>query len=180
MQETFITSADFVKAATDISDNIAGKYLLPAIREAQEIYLRPIIGGRLLDALKDVVASGGTFSGVRLDLVNLCQYYIAYAAIGLVIPRVSFKITNFGLTKTVDEKTEAASYGDVDRAIFFYQDKADYYCKRIQTLILANRGDFPEVDGCQCGEIRAQLYSAATCGVFLGGPRGKKIGGPGR
>ena len=73
MQETFITSADFVKAATDISDNIAGKYLIPAIREAQEIYLRPIIGGRLLDALKDVVASGGTFSGVRLDLVILCQ-----------------------------------------------------------------------------------------------------------
>ena len=173
MQDVFITSADFVKTATDISDNIAGKYLQPSIREAQEIGLQSIIGTSLLESLKNDVSSGTTFTDDRLELVNLCQYYIAYEAITLLLPRVSYKITNFGLARSTDERLESASFGDIDRAIAFYQDKADFYCGRIQDFILANRAAFPEISDACCDKIRAQLYSHATCGVFLGGARGK-------
>jgi len=36
-----------------------------------------------------------------------------------------------------------------------------------------NRSSFPELNECDCRRIESNLYSAATCGIFLGGVRGK-------
>ena len=35
MAEILLTSEAFVKSVTNVSDNLAGKYILPSIREAQ-------------------------------------------------------------------------------------------------------------------------------------------------
>ena len=56
--ETLLTSADFVRAHTSISDNVDGKYITPAIREAQDIHLRGILGDCLLARLKELVGDG--------------------------------------------------------------------------------------------------------------------------
>lgn len=60
MAEVLLTSEEFVKSISNISDNLAGKYMLPAIREAQEINLREILGDALTDKLKKIVELGQT------------------------------------------------------------------------------------------------------------------------
>ena len=177
MAEILLSSETFIKSVTNISDNVAGKYILSSLREAQEVSLKSIIGIPLLEKLKDLVKSGE----VELDanmrykfLLGKIQYYLAYMTIVELIYKVSYKIGNAGVVKTADENLQVASFEEIVAQKEFYQSKADFHCMEIQNYILDNRSDFPEVDDCTCRKIHATLHSAATCGFFLGGARGKR------
>ena len=52
-------------------------------------------------------------------------------------------------------------------------------CRDLQRWLLDNRAAFPELRGCDCDAIQANLRSAASCGLWLGGVRGKKLPGGG-
>ena len=58
MAEILLSSEAFVKSVTSVSDNLSGKYILPSLREAQEISLKGILGDSLLSKLKTLVKNG--------------------------------------------------------------------------------------------------------------------------
>ena len=177
MAEIFLTSEVFVKSVSNISDNVAGKYILPSIREAQEIKLKSILGPCLLSALKLMVGNGTINAAGNekyKELVDECQYFLAYSAIVELIPKVSYKVGNFGLSKSTDENLQVASSGEIERQQVFYQSKADAEAAQIQEFLLQNRSDFPELKACDCARIQANLRTAASCGIVLGGARGKQ------
>lgn len=180
--EILLVSEKFVKSTSNISDNVAGKFLLPSIREAQEVYLRAILGDCLLDSVKGMVLDGSiedVDAAPYRQLIDKCKYYLSYEAIVLLIPRVSYKIGNFGLAKSNDENLQVATATEIAQQTEFYQGMADSYCLALQGWMYENRAAFPELRECDCKRIKANLYSAATCGVWLGGPRGKKMPGGG-
>ena len=77
MAEIILTSEKFVKSVTSVSDNIAGKYILPSLREAQEQGLKCILGDALLAKLKSLVANKDIDleSNVAYKiLLDRCQY----------------------------------------------------------------------------------------------------------
>ena len=177
MAEILLSSENFIKSVTNISDNVAGKYILSSLREAQEVSLKSIIGIPLLEKLKDLVKSGEIESDVNIRykyLLGKIQYYLAYMTIVELIYKVSYKIGNAGLVKTADENLQVASLDEIVSQKEYYQGKADYHCMELQQYILEDMGDYPEVDEATCRKIHANLYSAATCGIFLGGARGKR------
>ena len=180
MAEFLLVSETFVKEVSNISDNVAGKYILPSIREAQEIKLKSILGTCLLSALKLMVGNGTIDSAGNekyKDLVDECQYFLAYSSIVELLPKISYKIGNFGVSKSTDENLQVATQDEIAKQEFYYQSKADYYAVELQQFLLDNESSFPELDECQCGKIRSNLYSAATCGLWLGGPRGRVLPG---
>ena len=163
-REILLTSSAFVKAVSNLSDNVAGKYLMPSIREAQEIKLKGILGHALLEKCKTLVKYNEFKASFNLDfnndfewsfggnenyrkLIDECQYFLAYSAIVEVIYKTSFK----------------------------YQGKADACALDLQAYLWENRELFPELTKNDCHRIQSNLYSAATCGLFLGGARGKWI-----
>lgn len=175
MTEVLLTSEAFVKDVTCISDNIAGKYLLPAIREAQTMGLRTILGDALTDYLEELVGSGEEIAEDYVTLLDKCQYYLAYKAVSELLLKISYKVSNYGVSRNTDEHTSAV---DMDEVIIMkseYQAKADFYCKQLQRFLLNNYETYPELDENTCRSIKAQLYSSASSGLFLGGPRGKKV-----
>lgn len=176
-QEALLISENAVKEMTGISDNVAGQYLRPSIREAQERRLRSVLGQALTSKLKDMVA-GRTIAdagNVRYKaLLDEAQYFLAYASVAELIPRVSYKVANAGAVKTPDEKVENAGWDEVFNLRDHYTHKADAYCRDLQRWVLDRRADYPELTENDCHEIRSQLYSAASCGIWLGGPRGKR------
>ena len=92
MAEILLSSEAFVKSVTSASDNLSGKYILPSLREAQEIGLRGILGDDLLAKLKDLRKDGNLETesgGVYKTLVDHCQYYLAYMTIVEVTNKVS-------------------------------------------------------------------------------------------
>lgn len=175
-----MSSEAFIKSVTNISDNVAGKYLLSSLREAQEVSLKSIIGEAMVEKLKELVQSSqiNDHSNIMYKyLLDKCQYYLAYMTIVELVYKVSFKIGNAGVVKTTDEKLEVASLDEIIVQKEYYQSKADFYCLQLQNYVLDHRVSFPEIDDCSCRKIHANLHSAASCGVFLGGARGKRIGG---
>ena len=173
MAEILLTSEAFVKSVTNVSDNLAGKYILPSIREAQEQGLKSILGDRLLSKVKHLFNTD-SLEGIYKDLVDHCQYYLAYAAIVEVTNKVSFKIGNFGVAKSTDENLQVASYDEIVKMQYYYQTKVDAYCLELQQWLLQNRGSIPELTESQCKKLSSNLHSAASCGIFLGGARGKR------
>ena len=177
MKEALFTSERFVKSVTNISDNLAGKYLLPSIREAQDQGLRGIYGDCLFSfvkrLLKEEMIDNTQYESYK-ELVDRSQYYLAYAAIVEVTNKVSYKIANFGVAKSTDENLQVATYDEIVKMQYYYQSKADAYCLELQKWILENKARFPELTECQCSKLRANLHSAASCGIWLGGARGKR------
>ena len=172
MAEILLTSEAFVKSVTNVSDNLAGKYILPSIREAQEQGLKGILGDCLLSKVKHLFNTD-SLEGIYKELVDHCQYYLAYAAIVEVTNKVSFKIGNFGVAKSTDENLQVASYDEIVKMQYYYQTKVDAYCLELQKWLLDNKGSFPELTECHCKRLSSNLHSAASCGIFLGGGRGK-------
>ena len=178
MAEYLLTSETFVKSVSSISDNLAGKYVLPSIREAQEVSLKSILGSCLLNKLKDLGLAGELNlpeNAQYKDLVDRCQYYLAYTAIVEITNKVSYKIGNFGVTKSQDENLSVVTQDEIGKMQYYYQSKADFCALELQQWLLDNKSYLPELNECTCQKIRSNLYSAATCGLWLGGPRGKIV-----
>lgn len=175
MAKYLLTSEAFVKNVSSISDNLAGKFLQPSIREAQDIKLKGIIGENLLDKL-EALGKAGTLNAdgneAYLALVEQCQYFLAYSAIVEVCLKVSYKVGNFGVVKSNDENLQVATQDEIAKMQYYYQAKADSACIDLQHYVLENKASYPELKESTCNKIKANLYRAATCGIFLGGRRG--------
>ena len=180
MAEILLSSEAFVKSVTSVSDNLSGKYILPSLREAQEIGLRGILGDSLLAKLKGLVLDKSVNEDANVmykELIDRCQYYLAYMTIVEVANKTSFKVGNFGVAKSQDENLQVATQDEIAKMQYYYQSKADACCLDLQNWLIDNRTSFPELSDCDCRRISSNLYSAATCGIFLGGARGKRKGG---
>lgn len=188
MTEILLTSERFVKDATSISDNIAGKFLLPSIREVQDTRLRDTLGTCLLNKVKSLVPKD-EHTGERpiddpanaayKDLLQRAQYFLAYAAAAEVCMKTSMKVNNTGVHKTSDEHDTPATYDEMAKTKDYYVFKSDAALADLQRWLLANRAALPELTDCTCNAIRAHLRSAASSGLWLGGARGKIVPGGG-
>lgn len=172
MAHYLLTSEEFVKTATPISMNIAGKYILDALLDAQEVKMRSIIGGELLDALKEK-AKAKAIAGDKLykGLLDRMQMALAWLAVVKLTRDVSYKVTNKGVVKTYDENVSNASLNEVIIKGADAQASADYYVAEVQRYLRANREAFPELNGC----ANINLTSSASSGLWLGGIRGQKL-----
>lgn len=171
-----LTSEDFVKSMTNISDNLQGSYLGPAIREAQDVDYQAIVGTSLYKKLQELVEEdtiNDEANGKYKELLDNSQYFIAYSAIVKIILLASVKLDNFGASQATDDNIKALSLEEVLKLQNIYQSKADFYAKRLQKYLCENEDFFPELGN--SGDVKPNLYSAASTGLFLGGQRGRKM-----
>ena len=178
-----LISDDYIKCVTNVSVNIAGDYLLPSIKLAQDIELESTIGTQLLEKIQELIynndISNEENSNYKLLLDNYIQPYLAYETIKHLTPTVAYKLANQGVIRTEDEKSYNVTSNEVDKVMDYYNHIANTFKKRLQLFLIANYNQFPElIQWKSIADIRANLYSAAGCNVNLGGPRGKSIFNP--
>lgn len=173
-----LTSTKFLKENFAISDNVEEKYLLSSMRESQEIGLQSIIGTKLYNKLLTLVEKneiGEDSNKAYKDLLNLCQYYLGYKTISNLCMTTNFKVNNIGVNQTTDDRVNVTTLKDTLQIQQFYEDKADFYNERIIDYCKKNYKDVKEVTECSWFDIHSNLYSASSCGLFLGGARGRRI-----
>lgn len=174
MQNILLISEDYVKSNSELTDNMFGKYLLPAIRTSQELYLQPVLGKTLYDTVIDVVSDGSIVdpenSHIKELLDDYIQPYLLERVLADLIPIVSAKVANLGTVHSKDEYVENLSVENAEKLQQFHIIKSDAYLKRMQEYLLANSGMFP-IDSCTCDSMRSNLDSAASTGLWLGGYR---------
>ena len=181
--DVLLISESYIKSVTNVSYNIAGDYLLPAIKLAQDIDLESTIGTQLLEKIQELIYNNDISNQenemYKLLLDNYIQPYLAYATIQHLAPTVAYKLVNQGIVRTDDEKSYNVTSNEVDKVSDYYSHIANTYKKRLQLFLIANYNEFPDLlNWKSLADIRANLYSAAGCNVNLGGPRGKSIFNP--
>lgn len=179
VQRVLLVSPTFIKNVSNISDNISGKLLEPAIFEAQNEGLRTVLGDSLVDRLEELVGNNtinNTEYAAYKDLMSKVQYYLAYTAIANLCMLTTVKIDNAGLEQVGDDHMDPLDITDSFRLSDYYQHKADYLCRQMQNFVLRHREAYPELKDCDCRSIKANLFSSATTGLWLGGVRGREFG----
>lgn len=175
MRNVLLISEDSVKTYSGLNDNIWGKSLLPGIREAQEIGLQSIIGSCLYESLCTKVADGSITADTNTQYKTLLDeyvsYYLIYRVISDLVPIIGVKLGNIGVMVSNDEHLQNLTEDERSRVGTYYEQRSDFYCKRMQQWLLTNNELFPELDECSCNQMKANLESAASTGVFLGGYR---------
>lgn len=171
MEIQLITSEDFIKSLLPISQNLAGEYLATAMFEAQEIGLKSILGTKLLAKLKEYEPMTTGVPAAYVTLKENCQLYLAYRAICELLPKVAFKIANAGVVSVSDDKVSNVSPEQINALINDYEAKSDYFALELQQYLADNLANYPELTANQASQIRSNLYSSASCGIWLGGPR---------
>ena len=169
-KQVLLTSESFVKEVTNLSDNLSGKLLLPAIREAQSFGLKNIIGTKIYKSLLDKVLDGSIYDEANekyKELLDVCQYYLAYSVATNVILLSAVKVDNIGVVRTTDERVESVAFSDLASVRGYYQKKADYYASQIQKYL-------KDVNYFE-SSCNTNTYSSASTDIWLGGARGKII-----
>ena len=174
MTNILLISEDRIKTESALNDNVWGKFLLPAIREAQDINLSQIMGENLLDEIYTRVTANTVTGDYKTLLEDYIQPYLLYQVQANIIPTLNVKLANIGTVLTGDEHVEKLSKADVDNLMQNIQYKADWYCRRLQEYLLGNVDTFG-IEPCQCRIIQGNLDSAASTGLWLGGYRGKTL-----
>lgn len=176
MKNVLLTSPEFIRLNSNISDNLNSKVLATAIREVQEDELQEILGGLLLEKLMELVENNeieDEENKIYKDVLDKAQMFIVYKVIAEVIVLVNAKIDNAGLIQTRDENMDYMSLSDTFQLKSYYDSKSSHYAYLLQNFLLEHLNEIPELTECQCWKIHSTLYSAASPSIFLGGARGR-------
>ncbi len=179
MNNILLISEDYIKSNSTLNDNCFGKWLLPTIRESQEINLQNILGSNLFNKIMSLIENNTIRNvenmGYKALLDEQIRPYLLYQVQANLIPYINFKLGNIGSVVSNDEHIQTLSQGNLELLQNNFQNKADFYARRLQQYILDKADSLKELDEDACNKIRQNLDSAATTGLFLGGYRGKKI-----
>ena len=165
-----LTSEKFVKEVTNLSDNLSGKLLLPAIKEAQNFGLRNLVGNQIYNTLLNLVASkeiDNDANAAYKELLDVAQYYLAYSAATNVIILSAVKIDNIGVVRVTDSNTESVPLSDTFTIRDFYKKKSDYYRQQVSEYL--KNSNLRSETSCN-----TNTYSNSSTNIWLGGPRGKR------
>lgn len=176
MKNVLLTSPDFIRNNSNISDNVNSKVLATAIREVQEDELQEIIGQLLFEKLQDLISDntiGNLENEAYKGVLDKAQMFITYKVIGELIVMLNIKIDNAGLIQTKDENMDYMGLSDTMTLKNYYDTKASHYAYLLQNYLMEHLNEIPELTEYQAWKIRTTLYSAATPSVFLGGARGR-------
>ena len=179
MKNILLISEDNIRTYSNLNDNVWGKFLLPAIREAQEMGLATIIGECLYNKLCDLVGNDliddDLYVAYKDLLDNYVQPYLIYQTLTNITPLINGKMGNIGTVTTNDEHIINLSQGELDLVQNYYRERADFYQIRLQNWVKNNSEAFPELN-CNCGSPQPNLDRANnSVGLWLGGVRGKKV-----
>ena len=172
---TYFISIEELKQNNVINANVDSEYIEPALREAQDIFLREIIGDALYNTIENKI-NGNTLTGKYLTLVN--QYIKPYLEnrmlASLVVP-ISMKIRNAGVIQQFDQGFNSSNVKDVAYLADYYNGRVEFYENRMTEYLKKNINDIPEYAySTQNVTNPSQTHTAGT--IYLGGGRKRSCG----
>lgn len=196
-RNVLLISEDYIKSESNLDNNVSGKYLQSAIKLAQDVELQSTIGTKLLEALQkkcinwidphtpvhpieppEPLPSDSIDDSDNYRYKELLDYYVQpyllYQVLSEIVIPISYKLGNFGVMRTDDEKDIAAEASQVNQIKKYYRDKADFFKTRLQNWVITYYNDFPELYSYKpLKDMYPNMYSSSSCTIWLGGARGK-------
>ena len=162
---TRLITVEELKQDGFINQNLENEYLYSAIDEAQDIFLREIIGDSLYETLQNKL-SEANIDGVYQTLLDLyVKIYLKYKVLALLCVPLNFKIRNIGIAQQFSNEVNTTSLEDTKYIQNYYEGKADFYANRLTKFLQTN--DIPEYK-CSCNQITEPNNNHPVCSIYLG------------
>lgn len=172
MARALLMNQTYFYENTEVDENVDYKLIRATVWDAQELYIKDILGSPLYDVITaEIISNNGSLTTGRL--VTLVNTYVApcllkYVMMDLQVPLL-YKFRN---KSTLTDRTDFSNPIDFKEMTFlrdFYRIKAENYAKKIERYICANSSTFPEYSTyTSSDEVRAQRQQS-TVSLFLGG-----------
>lgn len=169
MTNTLLISEKYVKTQSNIQDNVWGDFLTPAIREAQDIELQPIIGRPLYKKILKEVEEKDVEARFKTLIEDWIQPYLLYQTIVSLIPIIGTKLGNIGTVISNDEHVQNISSSERENLEYRYRYLADHYKSELQKYLLANKDLYPELTSTCLKNLN--LKSSNSLPLWTGGVR---------
>lgn len=169
MTNTLLISEKYVKTQSNIQDNVWGDFLTPAIREAQDIELQPIIGRPLYKKILKEVEEKDVEERFKTLIEDWIQPYLLYQTIVSLIPIIGTKLGNIGTVISNDEHVQNLSSSERENLEYRYRYLADHYKSELQKYLLANKDLYPELTSTCLKNLN--LKSSNSLPLWTGGVR---------
>jgi hypothetical protein len=162
-------SEQTLKDRSLLQDNVDPKLIKPTIKQAQDMYIEPILGTGLYRELQDQIAGNDLTDENKL----LLDYYITdcifwYVASEMVMS-LGYKLTNKNVLKKTSENSETSSISELFDLMSYYKNKAEWYAQRITDFLCEHVLDYPLYNNPGSGsDIIHPNGTSYTTGLFLG------------
>ena len=162
----FLLTSEELKSSGAVNQNLEDIYVEEAIKEAQDVYLREIIGDSLYNTLQNHTpqAEPDIYDELIEDYV---KYFLKYKTLSIVCFIVNFKIRNIGVTQQFSNEVNTATMEDTKSVMNYYNQQADFYANRLTKFLQNNKGNIPEYK-CSCNQITEPNDNHPVCSIYLG------------
>ncbi len=160
----FLITSEELKSSGAVNQNLEDIYVEEAIKEAQDVYLREIIGDNLYNTLQNHTpqAEQDIYDELIEDYV---KYYLKYKTLSIVCFIVNFKIRNIGVTQQFSNEVNTATMEDTKSVMNYYNQQADFYANRLTKFLQTN--DIPEYK-CSSNQITEPNELHPVSSIYLG------------
>jgi hypothetical protein len=139
----YFCSAQFIKNNTPIDENVDEKYLMIAIKEAQEKEIRRYIGTGLYNELVSQVTAS-TLTALNTTLLTdyirpALKYWVMYEA----APFLKFKFTNKNVVVKNSDNSSNVDMVEFEKVMKFIEQNARYYSKMLVSYLVQNQTSYP-------------------------------------
>lgn len=132
MKTILLISEKTLKSNTLIDDNVDGKFIVQAIKDAQ-IFLRDSINNNVYDRICKGVEENNLTNEERELLDNYIQPYLCYKVMSTICIPLSYKFRNTGVVQNVEQHfQQSSSMKDLTYVAKHYSTMADSYLSKIK------------------------------------------------
>lgn len=139
----FFITEKYLKENTPIDDNTDSKLLKMAMREAQDIYIRDLIGSGIYDELCDQINADTVTADNETLLKHYIQPALKYYVLYNSAQSMSFQLVNKGIVTRNSEFQSPADINAITSLMNAWKDRGEYYSERLTNYLIQNSSLYP-------------------------------------
>ena len=133
-----------LKSATALHQNVEPQDILPAVQQAQDIYVQALMGTTWYNGLKSRILTSSETTDERVFLNDYVAGMLANYALYQAFPTLTYKIFNKSLMQPESETAISASLDQMKYMRQSILDTAEFYRERTREYLRDNISDYPE------------------------------------
>jgi hypothetical protein len=167
---TLIITPQFLKDNSVINDNVEDNILEAVIRIAEDKYIHPKLGSRLVERINTEIATYASGGTITAEYKTLIDDYITACVIQYSIYEYvpyTFKFRNKGISTQTSPDSTPASVSDLGYIRESVKSTAEFYAERLISYLKNNTSLYPEYIQAQSGDITPSNNGYTGSGIFI-------------
>jgi hypothetical protein len=133
----------YLKDNSPLGKSIDVDEIYPFVEQAQDIHTQQVMGTPLYNELSYILYSGGTFTPIQLDAVNIASKALCYWTVYLALPHLYLRIRNAGVVKQSSGDTQNSDLSEMKYLKEEMSNLAEFWNQRLINFLCDNSSSFP-------------------------------------